>query len=70
MHTTLRRWIERVFGGQHEELWHECEICGDIDSNTTHAPLSTGEVVCWHCAERAGEFEVPYEMEWRISDFN
>ncbi len=22
-----------------------------------HAPLSTGEVVCWHCAEEAGEFE-------------
>ena len=34
--------------------------------DSTHAPLSTGEVVCWHCAEQAGEFEVPREMEWRV----
>ena len=43
-------------------------MCGDVDDATTHAPLSTGEVVCWHCAERAGEFRVPLEMEWRVAD--
>ena len=43
-----------------------CELCGDEDDRSVHAPLSTGEVVCWHCAERAGEFKVPLEMEWRI----
>jgi hypothetical protein len=65
MANTLSRWIERKL----EQIvypWHECELCGDVD--TTHEALSTGEVVCWHCAERAGEFEVPHQMEWRIPE--
>ena len=44
----FRRWLE---------ISHECEHCGDIDDVRVHAPLRNGEVVCWHCAERAGEFK-------------
>lgn len=66
MRSPLDRWLEcklaELFGAD-----HECELCGDIDDSTTHAPLSTGEVVCWHCAERAGEFKIPPERDWRIS---
>ena len=64
MRNALSRWIERKLAEGTDEYWHECELCGDLDS--THAPLSTGEVVCWHCAERAGEFEVPSERDWRV----
>ena len=62
----LKRWIERKFAELYGDEDHECERCGDIDSAHVHAPLSTGEVVCWHCAERAGEFEIPAEREWRV----
>ena len=48
----LSRWIERKLAERLGDPCHECELCGDIDDATTHAPLSTGEVVCWHCAER------------------
>jgi hypothetical protein len=68
MRKTLSGWIERKFAEWAGDPFHECELCGDIDDATTHAPLSTGEVVCWHCAERAGEFKVPLEMEWRITE--
>ena len=44
----FRRWLKET---------HECEHCGDIDHCSVHAPLRNGEVVCWHCAERAGEFK-------------
>ena len=62
----LNKWI---LGHQLEqsEYWHECELCGDLDDPSVHAPLSTGEVVCWRCAEQAGEFKVPLEHEWRVS---
>ncbi len=58
MRRTLSGWIERKIAERFGDPFHECELCGDIDDATTHAPLSTGEVVCWHCAERAGEFKV------------
>jgi formylmethanofuran dehydrogenase subunit E len=64
MSNTLTRWIERKLAERYEDPWHECERCSDIDS--THDALSNGEIVCWHCAEQAGEFEVPHQMEWRI----
>ena len=54
----FRRWLEHT---------HQCEGCGDIDSSSVHAPLRSGQVVCWHCAERAGEFEVPEGWDWRYS---
>ena len=54
----FRRWLDET---------HECEGCGDIDHFSVHAPLRSGLVVCWHCAERAGEFEIPAEREWRHS---
>lgn len=60
----ISRWIERKLAERHPPLFHECELCGDID--TTHEALSTAEVVCWHCAEEAGEFVVPSEFEWRV----
>jgi hypothetical protein len=44
----FRRWLE---------VAHECERCGDLDDARVHAPLRNGEVVCWYCAERAGEFQ-------------
>ena len=64
MRKALSTWIEGRLAETYADHWHECELCGDVD--TTHAPLSTGEVVCWHCAEKAGEFAVPKEMEWRV----
>jgi hypothetical protein len=67
MRRTLSGWIERKIAEKFGDPFHECELCGDIDAATTHAPLSTAEVVCWHCAERAGEFKVPLEMEWRVT---
>jgi hypothetical protein len=66
MRKALRTWIEGRLAETYGDYWHECELCGECD--TTHAPLSTGDVVCWHCAEQAGEFEVPREMEWRVGD--
>ena len=63
MRSTLKRWIQRKVAELYNDRWHECERCGDIDS--VHDTLSTGEVVCWHCAERAGEFQIPPELEWR-----
>ena len=66
MRNALSQWIERKLTEAHDDYWHECELCGDVD--TTHAALSTGEVVCWHCAERAGELVVPHQMEWRVGE--
>jgi hypothetical protein len=62
MRRITRRWFYRWL-----ELAHECELCGDIDDISVHGALSTGEVVCWHCAERTGEFTIPPEREWRHS---
>ncbi len=55
----FRRWLE---------IGHECERCGDFDDVRVHAPLRSGEVVCWHCAERAGEFQRPEGWRRRYSD--
>jgi hypothetical protein len=68
MHNILITWFDRKVAERYADECHECELCGDIDSSSVHEALSTGEVVCWHCAERAGEFEVPQEMEWRVSE--
>jgi hypothetical protein len=68
MRNPLSRWIECKLAEWGADPSHECELCGDEDDIRVHAPLSTGEVVCWHCAERAGEFKVPLEMEWRVTD--
>jgi transposase len=67
MRNALTRWIERKLIERFEDPSHVCELCGDEDDRSVHAPLSTGEVVCWHCAERAGEYKVPLEMEWRVT---
>jgi hypothetical protein len=67
MRNALRTWIERKLAETTSNVIEECELCGDVDDATTRAPLSTGEVVCWHCAERAGEYKVPLEMEWRVT---
>ena len=66
MRNALRTWLESRMAETYADHWHECELCGDVDS--THAALSTGEVVCWHCAEQAGEFGVPGEAEWRVGE--
>ncbi len=66
MRNAITTWLECRLAETYGDHWHECELCGDVD--TTHAPLSTGEVVCWRCAEQAGEFAVPREMEWRVGD--
>lgn len=63
MRSTLKRWIQRKVAELYNDHWHECERCGEVDLD--HGALRTGEVVCWHCAERASEFSVPPEMEWR-----
>ena len=66
MRNTLSRWIERKLA---EGTTSTGTSASSVATWTrTHAPLSTGEVVCWHCAEQAGEFEVPRQMEWRVSD--
>jgi transcription initiation factor TFIIIB Brf1 subunit/transcription initiation factor TFIIB len=46
---------------------HQCQVCGEWETAGTQAPLLTGEVVCWKCAEQAGEFTIPPEREWRHS---
>jgi hypothetical protein len=66
MPSTLTRWIQLRFIDSVIAQMHECELCGDLD--TTHEALSTGETVCWHCAERTGEYQVPGEMEWRVPE--
>ena len=65
MRKTLKMWMQRKVAELYNDRWHECEGCGDIDGDGVHAALSTGEVVCWHCAERAGEYQIPPELEWR-----
>ena len=54
----FRRWLE---------IAHECEHCGDVDDVRVHAPLRSGAVVCWHCAERAGEFKAAEGRKRRYS---
>ena len=68
MRNTLSGWIERKLTERTADPCHECELCGDVHDASTHAALSTGAVVCWHCAELAGEFRVPLEMEWRVTE--
>ncbi len=36
MRNTLSRWIERKLAERHDEYWHECELCGDVDTPPTH----------------------------------
>jgi hypothetical protein len=55
--------MERKLAERFEDPWHECELCADI--HTTHDALSTGEIVCSHCAEQAGEFVVPTKWSGR-----
>jgi hypothetical protein len=51
MQRITKRWFRRW-----DELTHVCERCGDIDDASVDAPLRCGEVACWRCVERAGEF--------------
>ena len=71
MRKILTNWSQRRLEKALFGPWHECELCGDIDHPAVHAPLSTGEVVCWSCAEQAGEFSVPHrsrQLEWRFTE--
>ena len=65
MRMTFKMWLQLVAARLYVDHWQECELCGNWDTYRVHAPLSTGEVVCWRCAERAGEFQVPPELDWR-----
>ena len=68
MRNTLSRWIERKLAETYGDYVARVRVLRRHRRRPTHAPLSTGEVVCWHCAEQAGEFGVPTEKEWRIGN--
>lgn len=68
----VRRWVERVAAYRSGVSWVECEGCGDHDDFSVMGPLSDGSVVCWHCAEKAGEFCIKRDgklKEWRGDHF-
>jgi hypothetical protein len=64
----VRRWVDQVRAYRGAPSFVECEGCGDYDDFSVMAPLSDGRRVCWHCAERAGEFCIKRDgrlKEWR-----